>query len=148
MNFNLFGKKGTEHIIASYSRVDPAKYEEIWQKVFGDTIKMIKECNVDFKNFAKQKDMTFSIRNFPNILAEFKEYLEQNSSFDDFQITSTLSSIEMKMREVFITNLEKELGFEFDSHSKIVLAQYFFTNETGAWGETIHIIECLKKNSQ
>ncbi len=92
--------------------------------------------------------MTFSIRNFPNILAEFKEYLEQNSSFDDFQITSTLSSIEMKMREVFITNLEKELGFEFDSHSKIVLAQYFFTNETVAWSETIHIIECLKKNSQ
>ncbi len=148
MNFNLFGKKGTEHLVAPYSRVVSAKYEEIWQKVFDDTIKMIKERNVDFKNFAKQKVMIFSIRNFPNILAEFNEYLKQNSSFGSNQILNMLDKIEMEMREVFITNLEKELGFEFDSHSKIVLAQYFFTNETGAWGETIHIIECLKKNSQ
>ena len=134
MNFNLFGKKGTEHLVAPYSRVVSAKYEEIWQKVFDDTIKMIKERNVDFKNFAKQKVMIFSIRNFPNILAEFNEYLKQNSSFGSNQILNMLDKIEMEMREVFITNLEKELGFEFDSHSKIVLAQYFFTNETGGMG--------------
>ena len=42
MNFNLFGKKGTEHLVAPYSRVVSAKYE-------GEDTELVTDENINIE---------------------------------------------------------------------------------------------------
>ena len=122
---------------------------EAWEKIFLDTIENVKIKDSDFKNFCeKNNDSTFlqAARNFPTVLEEFKEFLKSTGSYDNYQISNHMDRISNELKDCFMSNLEKQIGFNIEEKSRSVLAHFYITSENTSadgWCNTVHILECL-----
>ena len=122
---------------------------EAWEKIFLDTIENVKIKDFDFKNFyEKNYDVIFlqEERNFPTVLEEFKEFLESTGLYDNYQISNHMDRISNELKDCFMSNLEKQIGFNIEEKSRSVLAHFYITSEntsSDGWCNTVHILECL-----
>ncbi|MDY5917556.1 MAG: hypothetical protein SPJ55_04010 [Treponema sp.] len=122
---------------------------EAWKKIFLDTIENVKIKDSDFKNFyEKNDDVIFlqAARNFPTVLEEFKEFLKSTGSYDNYQISNHMDRISNELKDCFMSNLEKQIGFNIEEKSRSVLAHFYITSENTSadgWCNTVHILECL-----
>ena len=122
---------------------------EAWEKIFLDTIENLKNKDSDFKNFCeKNNDSTFlqAARNFPTVLEEFKEFLESTGLYENYQISNHMDRISNELKDCFMSNLEKQIGFNIEEKSRSVLAHFYITSENTSadgWCNTVHILACL-----